>query len=185
MPPPPDHDWETFALVVYWMGVVILGIGIAIASCQRVQAPWVPGPFYTDGVLMWFLPVATAVPILLWPASLVAWLIVITYRRASKAERFCGISRGRLQRRYRELRGGWWRGGYRPVDVEQPHEDAGVSAELLVVASSSTGDEACPESPAARQPLISTGDKNMHDGHAPTSPTRGSDEESGPPVYEP
>lgn len=180
---------EALLGVFYVAGVVFSLFGTTIASCHGIRAPWVPAPFYTDGILVWFVPVATVLPILLWPASLVAWGVVVAYRKASAAEAFCGVSRGRLRREYRKLRGRW-RGGYQEVDLEEPHGAGGIaSAELMVVASSSTDDEGRPGSPVGQQPSRAlAGDKIMHDERVSTPPTSGPDVESvksEPPAYRP
>ncbi|ROV99228.1 hypothetical protein VSDG_03888 [Cytospora chrysosperma] len=192
--PEPDFGgvptWpEALVGFFYLAGVAISLFLTIVASCHGIRAPWVPAPFYTDGILVWFVPVATVLPILLWPASLVAWGIVAAYRKASAAEAFCGVSRGRLRREYRKLRGRW-AGGYQEVDLEEPRGAGGIaSAELMVVASLTTDDEGRPGSPVGQQPShAAAGDKMVHDERVSTTPTSGPDVESvesEPPAYRP
>ncbi|ROW07987.1 hypothetical protein VMCG_03652 [Cytospora schulzeri] len=191
MPPQTDFN-EGLATVawcfifIYAFGLMLLGPWTLIVGCSGTGIPWVPLVFYTDGILMWFLPVATVLPMLLWPASLVAWAILATCRKASGADTFCGISRGRLQREYRELRGRW-RGGYQGVDPEGPREDDGnpsTELPLMAVASSGRLDDGGLESPLEQQSQVSTGDKNMHGERSPPG-SDGESVNSQPPAYQP
>ncbi|KUI70167.1 hypothetical protein VM1G_06090 [Cytospora mali] len=183
-----DSVLDGLGIFIYVAGVMVAGsVHLARNVPSPCHFPWVPARFYTDGILVWFLPIVAVAPLILWPASLVVWGITAAYSRASEAETFCGIGRGAIRRCYRGLRGRL-RGGHRyqelDLEDESPHEDGAFPTELMVVPSSSTDDEG---SPVEQQSKLSTDKKSIQDEGA-TAPTRGSDMESvksGPPAYQP
>ncbi|KUI62018.1 hypothetical protein VP1G_09170 [Cytospora mali] len=169
------------------LGIFIYVAGVMMACCVHLarnlqnpcRFPWVPARFYTDGILVWFLPIVVVASFILWPVSLVVWGTTAACSRASEAETFCGISRGTIRRCYRGL-SARLRGGhrYQELDLEEsPHGDGVFPTELMVVPSSSADDEGGAESPVEKQSKLATDKRSIQDEGA-SAPTRGSDMES-------
>lgn len=183
---------RTLFLVLYGMSVFTASaltiMGSAGPPGQPQGVPWVPRFFYTDGVLVWFVPLAVVLPILLWPLSLVVWGASVAYVKGLEADAFCGISRGTLRRRYRalrrRLRGG---NGYEEVDLEDPVVDGTSPAEPMLAASWDADGDEDAERHVEQESEISAGSKSMQD--EPLSTTeRGEDVgvvDLRPPEYQP
>lgn len=92
--------------------VYALGFGIYFfILCERLHdlstVPWLPTIFLTDGILVWFCPLAAMLPVLLWPLFPLCYLLVVCFqlllacfglflacfRFSLAAPTFCGIKR--------------------------------------------------------------------------------------------
>ena len=183
-----DDSWgpgTIVPLVIYCMITFPILIISILFACRKNVA-WIPQKVYTDGVLVWLLPVFVVTPALVWPVSLTIWGIICAYRKARAAEEFCGISRSTLRRGYRNLRGRL-RGGYEELDPEQPMEDGPPNEDVMLVDSVSTDDEGGPKAPTEQEAESSAGSKNIQDEPV-LATTRVTDVESvnsEPPEYRP
>ncbi|KAL1863041.1 hypothetical protein Daus18300_008197 [Diaporthe australafricana] len=107
-----DHPALSILLFLIYASGVLAG---SILLCSNADNPraisWLPHVFLTDGILVCCCPLATVLPIFLWPLVIVYHILRFCLRWFLAAPTFCGIRREVIIRPYRACARGLRRWG--------------------------------------------------------------------------
>lgn len=103
------HDNHPFLtaliLIVYASGVFTYTLILCASLHDPRTIPWLPPIFLTDGILVCFCPLATVLPVVLWPLVVVCNVLIACLRWFLAAPTFCGVRREVFVRPYRACAG--------------------------------------------------------------------------------
>lgn len=172
-----QHPVLFYALASIYFIPALAGL-LALSCCIRPRdTPWLHPIFLTDGFLVCCCPLASVLPVVLWPAWLLGVLLAKALQWFSNAPTYCGVERVTVRRWGRMWRSRLtWRGRKKQTGALLP-TDGGVSS-----AGPGYGSLGHARGPRP-EPYRSPGTRHMRYARPPTTDTDAASVRSVPPPY--